>query len=58
MPVDEFEEENEEAQGSDMDAEGEEKQDQAEYVKKEFVARPYASPYETDKEVQSLNPKN
>ena len=30
----------------------------AEYVKKEFVARPYASPWETDKQVKNLIVRN
>lgn len=59
MPGEEVvEDENQEEQGSDFEMDGEDKQEVSEYIKKEFVARPYVSPYETEKDVQMLNPKN
>ena len=57
MPVDDFEDDNEDIMGSDNE-DVENAQDGQEYVKKEFVARPYTSPYDTDKEVANLTPTN
>jgi hypothetical protein len=57
MPGDDFEDDNEDIMGSDNE-DGENAQDGQEYVKKEFVARPYISPYDTDKEVANLTPTN
>jgi hypothetical protein len=57
MPGDDFEDDNEDIMGSDNE-DGENVQDGQEYVKKEFVARPYTSPYDTDKEVANLTPTN
>jgi hypothetical protein len=57
MPGDDFEDDNEDIMGSDNE-DGENAQDGQEYVKKEFVARPYTSPYDTDKEVANLTPTN
>jgi hypothetical protein len=57
MPGDDFEDDNEDIMGSDNE-DGENVQDGQEYVKKEFVARPYTSPYDTDKEVVNLTPTN
>jgi len=42
----------------EMDMDGEDKGDGADYVKKDFVARPYQSPYETEEDVNKLNPQN
>ncbi len=50
-----------EREGSENENEaGEEAGDQAkqEYVKKEFFARPYVSPYNTENEVKALTTKN
>jgi hypothetical protein len=50
-----------EREGSENENEaGEEAGDQAkqEYVKKEFFARPYVSPYNTENEVRALTTKN
>jgi len=58
MPADDFDDEDNEIMGSDNEMEGENLQDAQEYVKKEFVARPYVSPYETEKEVAHLTPSN
>ena len=58
MPGDEVDDENEEAQGSDFDMEGDDNKESTEYVKKEFHARPYVSPYNTEDDVNKLNPKN
>jgi hypothetical protein len=38
--------------------EGDENKETVEYVKKEFVAKPYVSPYNTEEDVNKLNPKN
>jgi hypothetical protein len=57
MPGDDFEDDNEDIMGSDNE-DVENAQDGQEYVKKEFVARPYTSPYDTDKEVANLTPTN
>lgn len=54
-------EEEAEREGSDAENEGGEDGDgqgKQEYVKKEFVARPYVSPYQTDSEVKGLIVKN
>jgi len=56
-------EDNEEVEreGSDVENEaGEEAGDkvQQEYVKKEFFAKPYVSPYNTENEVRALTTKN
>ncbi|MFO0118126.1 MAG: hypothetical protein ACK521_11120 [bacterium] len=58
MPADDFDDDNDDLMGSDNDMDGENGQDGQEYVKKEFVARPYTSPYDTDKEVAGLTPAN
>ena len=42
----------------EMDGDAEDKADAQEFVKKEFVARPYKSPYETEEDVKKLNPQN
>jgi len=50
-----------EREGSENENEaGEEAGDQAkqEYIKKEFLARPYVSPYNTENEVKALTTKN
>lgn len=50
-----------EREGSDAENEGGEDgegQGKQEYVKKEFVAQPYVSPYQTDLEVKGLITKN
>ena len=41
-----------------MDDEGEGDGGQAEYVKKEYFARPYKSPYNTEEEVEKFKIKN
>ncbi len=56
-------EDNEEIEREGSEAEneaGEEAGDQAkvEYVKKEFFAKPYVSPYNTENEVRALTTKN
>ena len=43
--------------GMDDDADGDDAQ-QAEYVKKVFVANPYVSQFNTDKEVEDTEVKN
>ena len=42
----------------EMDMDGDDKAEGADYVKKDFVARPYQSPYETEEDVKKLNPTN
>jgi hypothetical protein len=46
------------AQGSENENQEENAQEAPEYVKKEFVAKPYVSPYGTENEVASITPKN
>lgn len=55
MPSDD---ENVSGQGSDQENAEENAQEAQEYVKKEYVARPYVSPYGTENEVANIAPKN
>ena len=60
MDGDEVREDDNDREGSDAEGDGGEDdgQGKAEYVKKEFVARPYASPWNTDTDVKNLIIKN
>jgi hypothetical protein len=61
MDGDEGKDDDIEKEGSDAEGDGNEDdggQAKLEYVKKEFYARPYASPWNTDTDVKNLITKN